>query len=65
MCDGSHVAYNEENGTNYKPWMASKEKLGKDEIHVCLCGASKKRLENGNILAWLLKCIHCSFTIEL
>lgn len=47
LCDGSHKAYNEANGTNFQPFKASKAELGKDKIYVCLCGESKKRNEQG------------------
>merc|ERR1711916_140104 len=31
FCDGSHKAYNAANGTNFTPFKASKEELGKDK----------------------------------
>ena len=33
---GSHIAYNEANGTNFAPFKASKEELGRDTVYACM-----------------------------
>merc|ERR1711916_70306 len=47
FCDGAHTAYNEANGTNFTPFKANKEELGKDTVYACTCGLSKTRNEEG------------------